>query len=97
MLPLALAISAPTIESFARFFSELACRNFFAQHRRWRKRWPEHARKVLRNSQSHIQANEVGEFKRPHRMPVTKFHRSIDIGWRSDTLFHHSHGFEANH
>ena len=42
-----------------------------------------------------IETDDVAEAKRPDGVPVTEFHRSVDVGWGGDSFFDHPDRFDA--
>src|ERR1043166_8743270 len=45
--------------------------------------------------QTHIEADEVRQTQRTHRMVIAEFHRSVDVTRAGHTLFDHAHRFQA--
>src|SRR4051812_44376263 len=50
---------------------------------------------VLSDTQTHIEAHQVGQAQRTHRMVIAEFHRSVDVARAGDALLDHAHSFQA--
>src|SRR6478609_2242059 len=49
---------------------------------------------VLGDREAHVEADEVAETQRPHRMSVAELHRPVDVGGRGHSLLEHASGLE---
>ena len=55
------------------------------------------ALEILGDLQADVEADEIGESQRSHRVAVAELHRGVDVGRRRDTRFDHAHRLESEH
>src|SRR2546429_4188103 len=87
--------AAPVVEPLSRLLSQLPLRHLVAQDLGWLEATVfERLEEMVRDREPHVEAHEVGELERAHRMVVSELHRLVDVLRRGDTLLEHAHRFE---
>src|SRR5882672_4139033 len=88
-------LRVPTVEAAAAFLAQASVGHQAPQQlRRPEGLGPKLAMKVLRDREPHVEADEIGQPQRPHRVPVPERHRLVDILRRSDPLLEHADRLE---
>ena len=59
------------------------------------ERGAEGAGQVVGDAEADVEADEIGELERPHRVAVAELHGGVDVGGGGDALLDHAHGLEA--
>src|SRR2546422_2693784 len=86
----------PGVEAFARLLSQLPLRHFVAQDLRGLElRLPERLVEVLGDREPDVEADEIRELERTHRMVVSQLHRLVDVFRGGDPALEHPHRFET--
>src|SRR5438445_10485725 len=92
--PLAFLLLAPIVKTFDGFLSQFPLAHHATQNIGRTKRFrAELAIQILSDTQTHVEAHQIGQAQRTHRVVITEFHRRVDVAWASHTLLSHSHRF----
>src|ERR1700728_7009 len=85
------------INTTAGFAAQAA--SLYVLHQQWRGPVlvSERFVKVFEDAETRVEADEIDQFKRSHRMIETKLQRLINVGGRGDSLLQHVERFIADH
>src|SRR6185503_12170601 len=87
---------APIVKTLTSFLSQLPFTHHPTQNFWWSKRFrAKLAVQVLRNVQTHVEPDQIGQLQRAHGVVITKFHSSVDVLHAGHALFKHSHRFKT--
>ena len=89
------AVVGPAVEALACLFAEPAGAHHLAQDRGRPELLADLAVQVLEDGEAHVEADEVRELERPHRVAVAELHRAVDVRRRGDACLEHPHRFGA--
>src|SRR5579883_3154263 len=80
----------PDVEALAGLLPELAGADHLAQQGGGAELLAELAVQVVENGEAHVEADEVRELERPHRVAVPELHRLVDVGGAGDAALEHA-------
>src|SRR6185437_13136728 len=87
---------APAVEPLSRLLSQLPLRHFVAQDLRGLElRLPERLMEVFGDREPDVEADEIRQLERAHRMVVSQLHRLVDVFGGRDPALEHPHRLEA--
>src|SRR5262245_922411 len=88
--------ASPAVEALPRLLAELALRDHVAhQLGDFEARVVEFLPEVVGDRHAHVEADQIGELERAHRVAVAEFHRLVDVLGRRDPCLDHADRFEA--
>src|SRR5258708_13455396 len=86
----------PGVEALARFPAQLPFRDHGTKKPRRLEAWTERRGKVLRDAETHVETNQVGQAQGAHRMVVAELHGAVDVLGRGDAILHHTNGLHTH-
>src|SRR3712207_890085 len=86
----------PPIEPLPALLPELPFGHHVAQELRRLEAGAEGGGEILGDAETHVEADQIGEAQRSHRMVVAELHGAIDVLRRGDAFLEHANRFETD-
>src|SRR3989475_10474053 len=95
-IPGPLPSGAPVVKPLATLLAQLPPGDLVAQDLRGlESAILQRLEQIVRDGEADIQADQVGEFERTHRVVVAELHRLVDVFGGRDAFLQHPHRFET--